>query len=173
VPGTQARISPVDRIDTHFPVEELLERGTGRFGDEAQRLSEIFASATRHSLILLNESLSSTSAGESLYLAQDLMRVLRRLGGRVVFATHLHELAHSAESLNADTPGDSRIISIVASRVHEDAIRQDGAQATLRRSYKIAPGPPIGRSYARELAANYGISYDQLLNQLRERGQVD
>ena len=36
------------------------------------------------------------------------MRVLRRLGGRVVFATHLHELAHSAESLNADTPGDSK-----------------------------------------------------------------
>ena len=39
--------SPVDNIYTHYPVEEQLAKGTGRFGDEAQRLSQIFARGTR------------------------------------------------------------------------------------------------------------------------------
>jgi len=38
VPGRDARISPVDGIYTHFPVEERLKLGTGRFGDEARRM---------------------------------------------------------------------------------------------------------------------------------------
>jgi DNA mismatch repair ATPase MutS len=75
VPARQARISPVDGIYTHYPMEESSAKATGRFGDEAQRLSDIFTGATRHSLILLNESLASTNAGESLYIAQDLVRI--------------------------------------------------------------------------------------------------
>ena len=33
VPAVQARLSPVDNIYTHYPVEEQLAKGTGRFGD--------------------------------------------------------------------------------------------------------------------------------------------
>jgi len=105
VPAAQARLSPVDNIYTHYPVEEHLARGTGRFGDEAQRLSQIFAHGTRHSLVLLNESLASTNPGESLYIAQDIVRILRRLGARAIFATHLHELAADVAALNASTAG--------------------------------------------------------------------
>jgi DNA mismatch repair protein MutS len=166
VPAARARISPVDNIYTHYPVEEQVAKGTGRFGDEAQRLSLIFTRGTRHSLVLLNESLASTNAGESLYIAQDIVRVLRRLGARAIFATHLHELAADLAALNASTAGDSLIVSLVASR-RETA--DDGA----RRSYKIAPGPPLGRSYAREIAAHYGIGYDQLTALLQQRGVLE
>jgi DNA mismatch repair ATPase MutS len=163
VPAARARLSPVDNIYTHYPVEEQVARGTGRFGDEAQRLSQIFAHSTRHSLVLLNESLASTTPGESLYIAQDIVRILRRLGARAIFATHLHELAADVAALNASTAGDSRIISLVASR---RAVGDDG----LPRSYKITPGPPLGRSYAQEIAAQYGISYEQLTALLQQRG---
>jgi DNA mismatch repair ATPase MutS len=166
VAAAQARLSPVDNIYTHYPVEEHLARGTGRFGDEAQRLSQIFASGTRHSLILLNESLASTNPGESLYIAQDIVRILRRLGARAIFATHLHELAADVAALNASTAGESRIVSLVASRIEAG---DDGP----RRSYRIAPGPPLGRSYARETAAQYGISYDQLTALLQQRGLLE
>ena len=166
VPAAQARLSPVDNIYTHYPVEEHLAKGTGRFGDEAQRLSQIFARGTRHSLLLLNESLASTNPGESLYIAQDLVRILRRLGVRAIFATHLHELAADVDALNASTIGESRIVSLVASRTEAG---DDGP----RRSYKIAPGPPLGRSYAREIAAQYGISYDQLTALLQQRGILE
>lgn len=162
VPAAQARISPVDNIYTHYPVEEQVAKGTGRFGDEAQRLSVIFSRGTRHSLVLLNESLASTNSGESLYIAQDIVRVLRRLGARAIFSTHLHELAADLAALNASTDGDSLIVSLVASR-------RETSEESPRRSYKIAPGPPLGRSYAREIAAQYGISYDQLTDLLHQR----
>jgi DNA mismatch repair ATPase MutS len=162
VPAARARISPVDNIYTHYPIEEQVARGTGRFGDEAQRLSAIFSHGTRHSLVLLNESLASTNAGEGLYIAQDVVRALRSLGARAIFSTHLHELAADLAALNASTPGDSLIVSLVASR-------RDPSEESPRRSYKIVPGPPLGRSYAREIAAQYGISYDQLTALLRQR----
>lgn len=107
VPGRRARISPVDGIQTHWPVEERLELGTGRFGDEARRLRAIFEQITRHSLVLLNESLSTTNMGESLYLAQDIVRVLRQIGVRAIFTTHIHELAAAVQDLNLNTAGDS------------------------------------------------------------------
>ena len=166
VPAAQARLSPVDNIYTHYPVEEQLAKGTGRFGDEAQRLSQIFTRGTRHSLILLNESLASTNPGESLYIAQDIMRILRRLGARAIFATHLHELAADVAALNASTTGESRIVSLVASRT-------EAGDKSHRRLYKIVPGPPLGRSYAREIAAQYGISYDQLTALLQQRGMIE
>jgi hypothetical protein len=166
VPAARARLSPVDNVYTHYPVEEQVARGTGRFGDEAQRLSQIFARSTRHSLMLLNESLASTNAGESLYIAQDIVRILRRLGTRAIFATHLHELAAEVASLNANTAGDSLIVSLVASQ-------RSAGDDDPQRSYKIAPGPPLGRSYAREIAAQYGISYEQLTALLQQRGVLE
>lgn len=171
VPGTQARVSPADGIYSHFPVEEKLERGTGRFGEEAQRLKEIFTRATRHSLILLNESLTSTSPGESLYLAHDVIRVMRMIGVRAIYATHMHELAAFTAEINQETEGDSDIVSVVASRIDEtDAGDDGGSPMTVRRSYKVRRGPPMGRSFARELARRYGVSYEQLVSNLQERG---
>jgi hypothetical protein len=108
VPGKQAIISPADHLFTHFPLEEKPESATGRFGEEAIRLGKIFEQVTRHSLVLLNESLASTSFGESLYLAQDLVRILRRIGSRAIYATHLHELANNVDELNESVPGDSK-----------------------------------------------------------------
>ncbi len=33
--------------------------------------------------------------------------------------------------------------------------------------------PPMGRSYAREIASKYGISYEQLATLLQQRGVLD
>jgi len=163
VPGQSAQVSPVDTIYTHYPVEEQLELGTGRFGHEAQRLRTIFEKATRHTLVLLNESLSTTSMGEGVYLARDIVRALRQIGLRAVFTTHMHELAVAAAEINAQTPGDSAVFSLVASKPDGDLALDQGY------SYHIQPGPPLGRSYAEHIAAKYGISDQQLQSLLRER----
>lgn len=166
VPGRQARISPADAIFTHFPVEERLERGTGRFGDEARRVRAIFEGVTRHSLVLLNETFATTSAGESLYLARDVVRLLRRLGARAVYTTHLHELAGDLDRLNAGTPGDSDVVSMVAL-----AAPEGGGQPPARSPrFQIVLRPPAGRSYAEQIAARYGIALDQLTALLQARG---
>ena len=156
VPGEAAEISPVDAIYTHYPVEERLELGTGRFGDEARRIRAIFEKVTGSSLVLLNESLATTSMGEGIYLAGDIVRALRQIGLRAVFTTHMHELATAAQEINADTPGESAVFSLVASRPDETLQPDQGY------SYRIRPGPPLGRSYAEHIAAQYGISDEQL-----------
>ncbi len=164
VPARTAAISPVDNIYTHFIVQEQAHLEAGRLGEEAQRLSAIFDQATRYSLVLLNESLASTSLQESYKLARDVVSAMRLLGVRAVFATHLHDLAESSEAINQEIAGDSLIISMV-SLVRDDT---NG----LWRTYRIVPSPPEGRSYASELAERYGIRYEQLVERLKKRGQI-
>ena len=168
VPAVGARMSPIDGIYTHFAAEERPEQEAGRLGEEALRLSRIFEHATRYSLLLFNESLASTSAGESFYLARDIVRVMRLMGARAIFATHLHELAEDVDAINAETDGDSKVISMVSMVQIDESVHGESA----RRTYRIVPGPPMGRSYAREIALRYGISFDQLTASLQARNQL-
>jgi hypothetical protein len=168
VPARQASISPVDGLHTHFATLEEAGDGMGRLGEESRRLNEIFQRATPGTLVLLNESLSSTSPGESLYLARDIVRALRLYGVRAIFATHLHELAEGLEAINAEVEGDSLAVSLVAG-VAAGGDQADLAGELAARTYRIEPGPPRGLSYARGIAARYGISFEQLAEQLRER----
>jgi len=162
VPGEQALISPLDELLTHFPIEEKPDSDMGRFGEEAMRLEKIFEHVTGRSLVLLNETLSSTSFSESLYLAEDIVRMLRQVGARAIYATHLHELAKDVDALNDSVPAESRIISVVSSPI------DTGSEG--RHSYRLEVRPPLGQSYAREIAAGYGISYQQLMDVLQKRG---
>jgi len=176
VPARAAAMSICDNLFTHYPALEKLEKGTGRFGEEAQRIGSVFNSATRHSLILLNESLSSTSGGESLYLAQDIVRVLRMMGTRAIYATYLHGLAASVGELNEDTPGQSKVLSMVAlietdTEAGEQEAGGAGKLQKIRPTFKIVPGPPEGHSYAIDLAYRFGISKEQLISTLVERGE--
>jgi hypothetical protein len=167
VPARTARLSPVDAIYTHFPSREQAEPGMGRLDEEAERLAEIFRRATPHSLVLLNETLAGTAASEAEGLARDAVRGLRLLGARAVYVTHLHELALAVDEINATTPGASRVGSLVADADDEE----DSATGPQhRRTFRIHPGVPRGRSFASEIARRYGISYAQLAVLLRERG---
>ncbi|MCK9223190.1 MAG: hypothetical protein M0Q40_11340 [Limnochordia bacterium] len=166
VPGTRARISPVDWIYTHFAEPETTDNKEGRLSAESRRLAQIFQTATRYSLILLNESLASTSPGESLYMTLDIMGAIRFLGARAAFATHLHELAARVDEINVQVPGDSRLVSLVA------GLAFDG-HSVAKRTYRIVAAPPAGMSFAKDIAEAYGISFEQLCDVLRARKVVD
>ncbi len=162
VPARAALLSPVDAILTHFPVGETGRIGTGRLAEEAERLAAVFRRVTSRSLVLLNESLSSTSPAESLVLAEDVVKALRHLGARCVYATHLHELASAVARLNRETPGASIISSLVAGV-------EPGPDAAHRRTYRVTPGPPIGKSYAKDVARRFGLEFDELVRRLGSR----
>ncbi len=166
VPGSRARISPVVGILSHFPSEEQPSLDAGRLGEEAARIGEVFRRITRHSLVLLNESLSTTSPGEGIYLARDVIRAIRMIGARAIYATHLHELG-DVGPINADTPGDSLAASLVAGS--ESITSPAEGEPSVRRTYEIRPSPPQGLSYARDIARKYGIELHQILETLKER----
>jgi len=158
VPARSAQISPADRIETHFPASETPEVDGGRLGEEAARVSQLFDTVSPESVVLLNESLASTGAGEAAYLAEDLVRGLCAVGCRVLFATHLHELAARIDEINAAIGGDTPIASLVATgRMHAQP-------------FTVVRSPPVGRSFAREIAEHHGISFQAITQRLRERG---
>lgn len=167
IPGTEGRISPVDNIYTHFPELEKNSISEGRLGEECIRLEGILPRLTKYSMILMNESLSSTSHQESITIAEEIMKYLRRIGARGIFATHMHELAEEIEEINK-IPELSNLVSLVAgvdeSRLME-VMTEEGVKKYTgsKRTYKIIEAPPQGRSFALDIAKTYGISYEQLL----------
>ena len=106
---------------------------------------------TRDSMFLLNESFSTTSFEEGVYIAHDAVRALRDLGARTIYNTHLHKLAMEIEEINAEGNGDSLVSSLVAEA-------KEG-----KRSYRVRVGKPDGLSYARDIAMKYGVTYEQLM----------
>lgn len=155
VPCESVELSPVDNIYTHFPADENKTVDLGRLGEESQRMSEIFSQATNESLLLFNESLATTSFEEGLYIAKDVVKALRYLGPRTIFNTHMHELAMNLDEVNTKIEGDSKVASLITG-IHEG-----------KRSYKIFLAPPEGVSYAQDIAKKYGVTFDQLLDNIK------
>ena len=153
VPAESASISPVTGIFTHFPegADDTIDKG--RLGEECSRLREIFDSVDEYGMILLDESLSSTGAYEASYIASEILTAFAVLGTRGIFSTHLHELAHSLPEINARSAerGGIKIDTLVAGI-------EEG-----QRSFKIHRMKPDGKSYAKDIADKYGLSFESLV----------
>lgn len=153
VPCESAEISPVSGIFTHFPegADDTIDKG--RLGEECSRLKEIFDSVDEYGLILLDESLSSTGAYEASYIASEILTAFAVLGTRGIFSTHLHELAAALPEINARSleRGGVKIDTLVAGI-------EEG-----QRSFRIHRMKPDGKSYAKDIADKYGLSFESLV----------
>lgn len=149
VPADSFSFSPVDNIFTHYPADENKTMDLGRLGEESKRFRDIFMESTPQSLLLLNESFSTTSFEEGFFIARDVVRILLKLGVRTIFNTHMHKLAREVDELNKES-----LESKAASLITET---QKG-----RRSYRLKVAPPEGTSYARDIAEKYGVTYEML-----------
>jgi DNA mismatch repair ATPase MutS len=156
VPAKSCTLSPVDGIFTHFPTgaDDTIDKG--RLGEECSRLDEIFRQITDESLVLLDESLSSTGSYEASYIAAEVLAGLSRAHCRCIFSTHLHELAAEIPAISERTAaeGGSPIDTLVAGI-------EEG-----KRSFKIHRAKPDGKSYARDIAGKYGLTYEEILQKL-------
>lgn len=159
VPAKSASISPVDGIYTHFPsgADDTIDKG--RLGEECARLSEILDCITENSLVLLDESLSSTGSYEASYIAAEVLSGLAHVGCRCLFSTHLHELAAEVDNINRRSreSGGVAIDTLVA-----------GMKGEGKRSFKITRAKPDGKSYARDIAQSYGLTYEKILERFKE-----
>ena len=155
VPAQKFEFAPVDDIFTHYPADEDKTLDYGRLGEECKRFRELFAECTPESLLLLNETFSTTSFEEGFFIAKDAVRAILKKGTRCIYNTHMHKLAADIESLNAESAGEGAKVkaeSLVA--------LSDGGQ----RSFKVKVAPPQGMSYARDIAEKYGVTYEMLTN---------
>jgi len=93
VPARAARIGLVDRVLSRVGASDNLARGESTFMVEMRETAGILRSATRRSLVILDEIGRGTSTFDGLSIAWAVAEYLdEAIGCRALFATHYHEL---------------------------------------------------------------------------------
>ena len=158
VAARSAKISPVDKVLTHFPqgAEDTIDKG--RLGEECARLKDMFEVLTEHSLLLLDESLSSTGAFEATYIASDILLGFGLARCRGIFSTHLHDLAAAVPQISQrSTEGGGVAIDTMTAEMNADGSR----------SFRVIRATPDGKSYATDIARKYGLASEQILEMVK------
>ena len=150
VPADYFSYDPADRVMTHFPADEDKTLDLGRLGEECRRFRELFTHCTADSLLLLNETFSTTSFEEGYFIAVDAVRAILRRGSRTIYNTHMHKLAQDLDTVinTEDTMG--KAVSLVAETKGKE------------HSFRMIIAPPEGQSFARDIAEKYGVTYESL-----------
>jgi DNA mismatch repair protein MutS len=100
VPAQSFRFGVVDRIYTRIGASDNVARGRSTFMVEMTETATILNTATKRSLILLDEMGRGTATFDGLSLAWATVEYLHaETGARTLFATHYHELTMLGERL--------------------------------------------------------------------------
>jgi DNA mismatch repair protein MutS len=142
VPASSARLSIVDRIFSRVGASDNLAKGQSTFMVEMTETAHILKSATRRSLIILDEIGRGTSTYDGLSIAWAVAEFIHdEIGAKTLFATHYHELTILAEQLRG-----VQNFNIACKEWKDDVI-------FLR---KLVPGP-ANRSYGIQVGRLAGL----------------
>ncbi|HCV43444.1 MAG TPA: DNA mismatch repair protein MutS, partial [Bacteroidetes bacterium] len=98
VPAKKAVVGIVDKIFTRVGASDNIASGESTFLVEMHEAAHIVNTATKRSLILLDEVGRGTSTFDGISIAWSLTEYLHeRVGARTLFATHYHELNELAD----------------------------------------------------------------------------
>jgi DNA mismatch repair protein MutS len=142
VPASSACIGIVDRVFTRVGASDNLVRGQSTFMVEMSETSAILHTATRRSLVLLDEIGRGTSTYDGVSIAWAVSEHLHdAIGCKTVFATHYHELTQLAEERSAV-------------RNYTVAVREVGDEVLFL--HRLVPGG-ADRSYGIEVGRLAGL----------------
>jgi len=103
VPAASAELTPVDRIFCRVGASDNLARGESTFLVEMTETAHILRSATRRSLVIMDEVGRGTSTEDGLSIARAVTEyLLERICAKTLFATHYHELSRLIHPRLAD-----------------------------------------------------------------------
>ena len=103
VPAQTAQIGLVDAIFTRVGASDDLASGQSTFMVEMSEVAEIIKSATKKSLLILDEIGRGTSTFDGMSIARAVLEYVadkKKLGAKTLFATHYHELTEMENELD-------------------------------------------------------------------------
>lgn len=165
VPCDSMRFEPVRHLYTLFSSGEDSSMTKSRMGMEVEKLSEILRQANDSDLVLLNEPMTSTNPVEAVSICADLTQHFLEKGITHLLVTHLYDVYFL---LKAKLPQAllERLESLITQSYYDE---KTGAMV---HSYRLIAHEPLGNSYARETAAAYRITLDDMLESGSLRAQA-
>lgn len=142
VPAREATLSIFDAIYTRIGASDQLSEGLSTFMVEMTETAAMLQTATRQSLLILDEVGRGTSTFDGMSLAQSILEyILSDLKALTLFATHYHELTSLAESFGQ------------IKNAHMSIAEKNGDIQFL---HSLKPGPAL-KSYGVQVAELAGV----------------
>lgn len=135
VPATSFRANLREGIFTHFKRKEDVTMTSGKLDEELSRMSEIVDCITPGGMVLLNESFASTNEREGSEIARQIVRALLETGIKVVYVTHMFDLAHG----------------LFDARRNDALFLRAERLASGERTFRLVEGAPLPTSYGQDL----------------------
>lgn len=135
ISGENLKANIVDGVFTHYRREEDSSMKSGKLDEELKRMSEIIDNITKNSFVIFNESFASTNERDGSEIAREIINALIENKIKILFVTHLFELASKCYEDRND-----KSIFLRAER------KENG-----ERTFKIIEGEPLRTSYGEDL----------------------
>jgi DNA mismatch repair ATPase MutS len=135
VPAEQFSATLSTGIFTHFKREEDVTMKSGKLDEELSRMSQIADKIKPSCVLLCNESFASTNEREGSEIARQIVCAMLNSGIRVLFVTHMFDLAEGFYERNLDIA-----LFLRAER------KPDG-----QRTFKMVEGKPLPTSFGGDL----------------------
>ena len=133
--GAEAlRVSVCDGIFTHYKREEDQTMESGKLDEELARMSDIADHIAPNAMLLCNESFAATNEREGSEIARQVVTAMLEAGVKVLFVTHMFDLASSFFARGLDTA-----LFLRAERGAGEA-----------RTFRISEGEPLPTSYGED-----------------------
>ena len=135
VPAQSFEASICSGIFTHFKRQEDVTMKSGKLDEELSRMSGIVDRITPHGMVLFNEAFASTNEREGSEIARQIVQALLEMRIRVVYVTHMFDLAFGFYQRN-----------------HENALFLRAERLTDgQRTFRLITGKPLPTSYGEDL----------------------
>jgi DNA mismatch repair ATPase MutS len=144
VPARSACLPLPDRLFTNFERAEQATDPDGRLAEELVRIRDTLDAATADSVIILNESFSTTSTADAVRIGRDVLERIVGRGSIAVWVTFFYELADAGPAT----------VSMVATTDQDDP---------SQRTFRIERRPADGHAHAQVLAERFGLTSERVM----------
>ncbi len=142
VTAESAKMKICDSVYAHLSKNDV--SSDSRFVLECQRMKYIIDRAGENTLVLMDETFSSTNSTEGAAVAFQVLKNIQAKKSLCVYSTHILELKAYAAELNGGSP---------KARFYCTETREG------KPTYKIKPGFIEEKNYAYEIAKKYGLEF--------------